>query len=51
MSPSAPTVAGDRGYLAPLRRGLFFAPETARIGRKHSRVPVNGTLLILAYLP
>jgi len=29
-------VAGDRGYLAPLRRGLLLCPETARIGRQHS---------------
>jgi hypothetical protein len=28
-----------RGYLAPLRRGLLYGPETARSVEKHSCVP------------
>ena len=32
--PRAPTVAGDRGYLAPLRRGLFLNQGDAQKGTK-----------------
>jgi hypothetical protein len=34
VHPQPRPVAGDRGYLAPLRRGLLLCPETARIGRQ-----------------
>jgi len=32
-------LAGDRGYLAPPRRGLFSCPDTGRISGKRLCVP------------